>query len=231
MVLDCLVFAYELALPPDALAALFYEHGLVPARLTSPAWATIAGLGSSGATALLTSAFLHAGWAHLAGNMWTLVIFGRAVESWIGPARFAALYAVATVAAGAAQIIASPLSTVPMVGASGAISGVLGAYFLCLSWGRIVIAIPVLFVPFFFEVPAIAYLVLWLATQMVGALGETMAGGLGGGIAWYAHLGGFLAGTLLGPPLFVSATSRRRSSEVHRWTRRHDDRSGSPAST
>jgi membrane associated rhomboid family serine protease len=152
--------------------------------------------------------FLHGGWAHVIGNMWSLWIFGDNVEDVMGGARFVAFYLLTGIVAGLTHVATNGASTVPTVGASGAIAGVLGAYFVMFPRARIVVMLPILFFPFFFELPAVTYLLFWFLTNL---LGGTMAGlGPGDvrGVAWWAHVGGFAAGMLL-HRLFLPAKSQR----------------------
>ena len=192
------VFLYQLTLAEDGLKTLFYLFGVVPARLSDPAWAADVGYASPGWFSFLSSTFLHGGFLHLAFNMWTLWIFGDNVEDRLGRVRFAVFYLASGVAAGAVQWGTDPASTVPTIGASGAIAGVLGAYLLLYPHARILTLIPIVFYPLFVHIPAMAYLGIWFLLQLgsgIQAFGQ--AAGEAGGIAWWAHVGGFLAGLVL----------------------------------
>jgi membrane associated rhomboid family serine protease len=138
--------------------------------------------------------FMHGGVAHVLGNMWFLWIFGRPVEDRLGPVKYLLFYLLAGAAAAVAQVIVDPGATVPMLGASGAISGVLGAYLILFPTAWVLALVPwiVPVVP----VPAVIFLVLWFAFQMWSGLGA-LAAGLDGGVAWWAHAGGFVAGAAL----------------------------------
>jgi len=185
------VFFYELAAP--SLNQLFATYALVPARVTlglengSPLGAL---------TPFLTSMFLHGGWLHLIGNMWYLWIFGDNVEDTLGPVRYILFYFLCGIAAGVAHVLVSPGSAVPTVGASGAIAGVLGGYASLFPRARIVTLIPIVFYFSIVELPALVVLALWFVIQglsgflSLGAAGST-------GVAWGAHVGGFLAGIVL----------------------------------
>jgi len=140
---------------------------------------------------LLTSLFLHGGIAHLLGNMWFLHIFGDNVEDRLGRVRFLIFYFVAGLAASLAQFAVSPGSTVPCVGASGAISGVLGAYALIFPHARVLSVIPLGFFLQLLEIPAYIFLFIWFGLQVVSGLFSSPGEG---GVAWWAHIGGFLAG-------------------------------------
>ena len=141
--------------------------------------------------------FVHAGWAHIAGNMLFLWIFGDNVEDRMGHGRFLVFYLLCGVAAALAQTISVPDSVVPMVGASGAIAGVMGAYFVLYPRSRIVTLIPIFFFFQVVEVPAILFLGIWFLMQFLSGLGSivnSVSGGAMGGIAFWAHVAGFVAG-------------------------------------
>lgn len=187
------VFLYQASLGRKGLARLFFSYGLVPARFSVPGWAARAGLPSLGYLPFLTAIFLHGGLGHLVSNMWSLWLFGDNVEDRLGPGRFLLLYLGAGVAANILQYHTNLASQVPTIGASGAIAGIMGAYFLLYPRARIITLVPVFFYPLFLEIPAFFYLLLWFLTQVFYA-GLQPAGG--GGVAWWAHVGGFLAGLL-----------------------------------
>ena len=186
--LNALVFLWELTFSPAELQVIFFALGFVPARdggWFEPEW--------------VTSMFLHGDWLHLLGNLWTLRIFGDDVEDELGPARFLGFYLLCGVVAALAQGIASAGSLVPTIGASGAIAGVLGAYLFRFPTARVIVLVPFLFLPLVVALPAVTYLAFWLATQLLGGVVGDLGGGAAGGIAWWAHLGGFAAGALLHP--------------------------------
>jgi len=191
------VFLFELTLDPDELEALFYLFGVVPARFTHPAWASRLGLPVDDYWPFLTSMFLHDGWLHVISNMWALWIFGDNVEERMGRLRFLLFYLLTGLAAGLVHWFTNAQSTLPTVGASGAIAGVLGAYFVLFPFARIIVLIPVFFFPFFFELPAVTYLFVWFASQMIGGALSALGPQDVGGIAWWAHLGGFGAGVVV----------------------------------
>ena len=137
--------------------------------------------------------FLHGGWMHLVANMWTLWIFGDNVEDVMGPLRFLLFYVLCGLCALLMHVATNPESTVPVVGASGAIAGVMGAYFFLYPHARVLILVPLFIISFFFEIPAVFYLLLWFVTQVFSGLAD----GGGAGVAWWAHIGGFVAGMLL----------------------------------
>jgi membrane associated rhomboid family serine protease len=177
-----------------SLVASICTLGVVPAEITGQvasgrAFCTAPGLG---APTLLTSIFLHGGWGHLIGNMWFLWVFGNNIEDSMGHLRFVVFYLLTGVAAAAAQIALDPASGVPMVGASGAISGVMGAYIVLYPTVRVDTLVGFWIV----QVPAWVMLGYWLLLQTSGVL---VAGTVGGGVAYGAHLGGFVAGLALIP--------------------------------
>jgi len=198
IVVNVLAFLYELSLG-QRVEGFLMSAAFVPARIGE-------GLPAAMGSALL-SMFLHGGWAHLIGNMLFLWIFGDNVEDRLGHVRFLLFYLLAGYVATFTHAFFSPSSTVPAIGASGAISGVLGAYLFLHPRARIVTVIWFLFFIRFVEIPAIVYLPIWFLLQVfsgVSSLGAAEAAG--GGVAWWAHIGGFVAGPLL---LFLLGGGRR----------------------
>jgi membrane associated rhomboid family serine protease len=157
---------------------------------------------------VLTSMFIHGGLGHVAGNMLYLFIFGPAIEERTGPAHYLSFYLLSGIASAAATIAMAPQSTVPVIGASGAIAGVLGAYFILYPRGSILTFFP----PFFFRLPAVLYLIVWFAAQLFSGIAGGAAGSMGGGVAWWAHVGGFLFGVAAGP-IAVREPERRRAPQ------------------
>jgi membrane associated rhomboid family serine protease len=209
---NVLVFLVELNLGPAGLERLFFSWGIVPLRFTHPRL-------EANYLTLLSSMFLHGGWMHIIGNMWSLWIFGDNVEDRMGRAGFLCFYLLSGLAAGAVHIMTNPISRVPTVGASGAIAGVMGAYLLLFPHSTVVTLVPIFFFMQVIEVPAILFLGFWFLTQLFsGTLSLAAAGAQAGGVAWWAHIGGFVVGFLWSLPL------RRRTSVVRRHRRRwHDD--------
>ncbi len=151
---------------------------------------------------VFTSMFLHGGWLHLIANMWALWLFGDNVEDALGHGRFLVFYLACGVVANIAQSSVDMLSTTPSLGASGAIAGVLGAYLLFYPTARVLTLIPIFIFPWFVELPAVVFLGLWFFAQLSGGLASLGVAGAGaGGIAWWAHVGGFVSGLVLGPLL------------------------------
>ncbi|RUM89868.1 MAG: rhomboid family intramembrane serine protease [Thermodesulfatator sp.] len=196
IVVNAVVFLLEVSLPPPTREVLFHYLGLIPARITHPGWAAAHGFPPGAYLTFLTHLFLHGGWVHFLGNMWTLWIFGDNVEDRLGHLRFLIFYLLCGVAAALTHIFMHPDSTVPTIGASGAISGVLGAYFVMFPLARVIVLVPIFFFPFFLEVPALLYLGYWYLLQVFsGTLSLALPGEIGG-VAWWAHAGGFLTGVL-----------------------------------
>ncbi len=194
---NVLAFGYALLLGPQSVRELFYLFGIVPARFSHPLWAARVGFPAHDYWPFLTSMFLHGGWLHLIGNLWTLWIFGDNVEDRMGPLRFLAFYLVCGLVAGVTHALTNLSSTVPTVGASGAIAGVMGAYFILYPRARVVTLIPILIFPLFLEVPAVVFLSFWFLAQIFSGTLALAASSDVGGIAWWAHGGGFLAGAVL----------------------------------
>jgi membrane associated rhomboid family serine protease len=197
ILINVVVFFFELMLPRQGLERLFYLFGIVPARFTHPEWAAEVGFPLDDYWRILTHQFLHGGWFHIIGNMWALWIFGDNVEDRMGSSRFAIFYLLCGSIAGITQLLTNPDSTVPAVGASGAVAGVLGAYLIYFPTARLIVLLPVFFLPLFFEVPAVLYLVLWFWIQLFSGTAALAGPQEVGGIAWWAHVGGFVAGMLL----------------------------------
>jgi membrane associated rhomboid family serine protease len=188
-----LVFLWQVSLPPPARQAAIYALGFIPAVVLQDARLPDELALVPGTATLLTSMFMHGGWMHLIGNMLYLWIFADNVEDRLGHGRFVAFYLLSGVAAAFAQALPDPGSTIPMVGASGAISGVLGAYLLLYPRAHVLVLIPLGVFSRIVPVPALLVLGLWFALQLVSSLGAPE----GGGVAFRAHAGGFLAGMLL----------------------------------
>ncbi len=185
-------FLWELAQGPRLQESLFL-YGIVPARYTDP---ILSGRFSGAEQWLpfLTSMFLHGGVLHILGNMWFLYIFGDNVEDRVGHFRYLLFYLLCGLLAGLAHLLTNIDSKVPTIGASGAISGVMGAYFLLYPRARILTLIPIIFFFQFIELPAFVFLGYWLLMQLFSA---SLARGDVGGVAWWAHIGGFIAGMIL----------------------------------
>jgi membrane associated rhomboid family serine protease len=194
IVMCVLVFLWQLSFGAQGGQRIVYALGVVPASLLGqgqlpaelslvPPWMTV-----------FTSMFMHGGWMHLIGNMLYLWIFGDNVEDSMGHGRFVVFYLLCGIAAVLAQALPDPSSTIPMVGASGAISGVLGAYLLLYPHARVLVAIPLGFLLHTMRIPAGLVLVLWFGLQLFSS---AMAQPGQGGVAFRAHIGGFIAGMIM----------------------------------
>ena len=195
IVMCVVVFLYEISLPAQRTEAFVYMYGAIPAvvfghvqlpheLMSLPAYGT-----------LISSMFLHGGWMHLIGNMLYLWIFGNNIEDVMGHTKFIIFYGICGVVAALSHAIIDPESTIPMVGASGAISGVLGAYLLLYPKAKVLVLIPLGFFTQLIHVPAAIVLGLWFLMQVFS--GGMSLGHEGGGVAFFAHIGGFIAGMLL----------------------------------
>ncbi len=192
--LNVLVFLHEITLDPVDLNRFIVHYGLVPDRLRT--------------YQLFTSMFIHGGWLHILGNMWFLWVFGRGVEDSIGHTRYLIFYLVCGVASALTNVLATPYSPVPTVGASGAIAGVMGAYLIKFPRARIVTLVPIIIFFTTLDIPAAFLLLYWFAIQFFNGFGSIGGGSqvARGDVAWFAHIGGFIAGMLL---ILVMPTQRR----------------------
>jgi membrane associated rhomboid family serine protease len=188
--LNIFMFLVEVSLGPQA--ELFITAlGVVPARLLA-----VPSLGQ--VLTIFTSMFLHGGWLHLFSNMLALYIFGDNVEDRIGHGRYLVFYLLCGMIAASAHVAFNAASPVPTIGASGAISGVLGAYFILYPKARVITLVPIIILPWIVEIPAIVYLGFWFLSQLLNGTLAIVAGAQAfGGVAFWAHVGGFLAGTIL----------------------------------
>jgi rhomboid family protein len=189
------VFLYELSLGPVGIQQLFFQYGMVPARLQ---FALTAGRGPLTAAVLtmFTSMFLHGGWLHIIGNMWFLWVFGSVVEDRLGRTRYLVFYLICGLGAALTQTFVSWGSHVPTIGASGAISGVMGAYLLLFPGSQVLTLVPLLIIWFTVRLPAILMIGYWFLIQFVSGLASLHVRN-SGGVAFWAHVGGFLLGAAL----------------------------------
>ncbi|MBV9403764.1 MAG: rhomboid family intramembrane serine protease [Acidobacteriaceae bacterium] len=195
IVVNVFCFLYEMA-QPIYLRDRFIEHyALIPDQLRL--------------TTLLTSMFLHGGWLHLIGNMWFLWVFGSHIEDAMGSAKFLVFYLISGVASAAVQFVTSLGSPVPTIGASGAIAGVMGAFLVLYPRVRVVTLIFIIVFVTTIDLPAAFMLIYWFALQLLSGLGSLTSVSQAQNIAWFAHVGGFLAGILL---VRVFQSNRRRYS-------------------
>ncbi len=182
ILLNAVAWLFEITLPPDVLQAFVRFYGVVPAALRP--------------ITFITSMFLHGGWMHVIGNMWYLWIFGDNVEDRLGHGRFIGFYLLCGVVAAFGQIAMDPASELPTIGASGAIAGVMGAYFVLYPRSR-VLTVVFLFIWWeLIELPAILLLGFWFLMQLVSAGAIAVTASTGGGVAFMAHVAGFVAGMI-----------------------------------
>jgi membrane associated rhomboid family serine protease len=183
IVLNAAAWLFELSLPREVLPAFLQAYGVVPAEFSAPT--------------LITSMFLHGSWSHVLGNMWYLWIFGDNVEDRMGHGRFAIFYLLCGIVAAFGQIAFNSQSTLPTIGASGAIAGVMGAYFVLYPRSRVLTVVPP-FIFHVFELPAIVLLGFWFLMQLfsAGTVAITAATHGSGGVAFMAHVAGFLSGVI-----------------------------------
>jgi len=195
IVANIVVFVYQVSLPPRANLALVNAFGDVPAR----AERVLARPGANieiTAVSLVTSMFLHGGILHILGNMLFLWVFGGSVEDRLGHKFYLLFYMLCGIGAGVTHILANWGSRLPSIGASGAISGVMGAYIVLFPFSRILTLVPLLFFFFTVRIPALLVLGIWFAIQFLSGV-NTLGGTNQGGVAWWAHIGGFLLGAVL----------------------------------
>ncbi len=204
--LNIAIYTVQAAASDAATTAILLNFALFPVAVTGDA---VTGGFMPPSLSLVTYMFLHGGWMHVLGNMWFLWIFGDNVEDAMGHGRFLLFYLLCGFAAAFTQVFFEPFSRLPTIGASGAIAGVMGAYFVKFPRARILTLVFILFFVTTFEVPAVLMLAYWFLIQFfngVGSIGYSSASQ--GGVAWFAHVGGFLAGIVL-----VSLLGTRR----HAW--------------
>jgi membrane associated rhomboid family serine protease len=195
IVVNFIVFFYQLTLDPHALQSFILTYSMIPAR-AQLALAHSQYTLAQGFVPLFTSMFLHGGWLHIIGNMWFLWLFGPNVEDRLGHIPYLGFYLVCGLGAGIAQTVFSLGSTIPGLGASGAIAGVLGAYVVFFPSSRILTLVTLFFWWFFARLPAVLFIGLWFAVQFFSGL-SSLGSAQMGGVAWWAHVGGFLLGMLL----------------------------------
>jgi membrane associated rhomboid family serine protease len=174
----------------EAIDQFVYLYGLVPARYSNPYFSSQFTL-SQQLFSFISFMFLHGGFLHLIGNMWTLYIFGDNVEDRLGSFYYLIFYLLSGLVSGLFHLLLNLHSTASTIGASGAVAGVMGAYFLLYPGSRILTLIPIIIIPWFVELPAIFFLGFWFLMQLFNAV---FSSGFGSGIAWWAHIGGFVFG-------------------------------------
>ena len=199
IILNAIAWLFEVSLPQDTLNQFIGTYGVVPAYFSPPT--------------LITSMFLHGSWMHVIGNMWYLWIFGDNVEDRVGHGRFIVFYLLCGTAAAIGQIVMDPTSTLPTIGASGAIAGVMGAYFVLYPQSRVLTLIPLIIFWEVIELPAYILLGFWFVMQLfsAGAIAVTASSHGSGGVAFAAHVAGFVVG-MAGVFVF-------KKRDIGRWER------------
>ena len=182
--LNALAWLFEITMPPEQLSQFIVFYGIVPASFSAPT--------------LVTSMFLHGSWSHVIGNMWYLWIFGDNVEDRLGHGRYIVFYLLCGIVAAYGQIAMDPTSTLPTIGASGAIAGVMGAYFVLYPHSRVLTLVPLIIFWEIVELPALLLLGFWFLMQLfsAGAIAVTSATHGSGGVAFMAHVAGFITGVI-----------------------------------
>ncbi|MEW6401230.1 MAG: rhomboid family intramembrane serine protease [Chloroflexota bacterium] len=186
IIANALIFWYEIRLSPGALRGLVETWGVIPVEFHADLYAEW--------QTLFSSMFLHGGWFHLLSNMWVLFIFGDNVEDRMGGFSYLIFYLLCGLAAALLQAYVLPTSRLPMIGASGAIAGVLGAFMIFFPRARIASLVPILFIFTLVEIPAVLFLIFWFVSQLFSGLMSLE--GASGGVAWWAHIGGFVFGMI-----------------------------------
>lgn len=208
--INCAIFLFQNSLQPAELSQFLVDYALIPARYFMP---TALGIDEPALLDYLpffSNMFLHAGWLHLILNMWTLWLFGPAIEDRLGSGRYLIFYLACGVLASFTHAVFNAHSVVPALGASGAIAGVLGCYLRLFPYARVIVLVPILFLPLFFEIYAFLFVGFWIAVQVLQGVADLFTPATGGGVAWWAHIGGFVAG-LVFAGLMSAPKSRYRS--------------------
>ena len=221
--INSLVFLWMRSLPPRTLNWVLIHAALIPAIYTEPGLARSAGLHASNWWPLLTNTFMHGGWLHLISNMWFLWIFGPSMEARFGRLGYAALYLAGALAASTVHLLTHPDSTEPVIGASGAIAAILGAYAITYPTARVITLILLVFIPLLLPIPALLFAIIWFVLQLMQGSLELLSPNLAPGVAWWAHIGGFGFGALfatvangMGVTSRVTTTTWTRTGGRHR---------------
>lgn len=209
IIVNSVVFVLEARMGAAELNSFLLRFAFIPQRFFE------APLAPDQLATIGVSMFLHGGWLHLIGNMLFLWIFGNNIEDRLGPVGFGLFYLACGIAAALAQALAAPAATIPMVGASGAIAGVLGAYLLLYPRARVVTVIPIFFYIEVAALPAAFVIGFWFVLQLAQGVGSLGVAGAEGGVAWWAHVGGFVAGLIaILPAVVADRWASRRASRL-----------------
>ena len=194
--INVLAFLYSKSLDFREMVYLYHLFGVVPARFFEPEWALWAGYPQTIGWPFVTYMFLHSGWMHIILNMWMLWLFGDNIEDVTGHWQFVVFYLTCGLAAVALHMVFEQTSSLPIIGASGAVGGVMGAYVMLYPHGRVLTLVPIIIIPLILRVPSYLFLGIWFLSQVVsGLMSSNMQAA--SGVAWWAHVGGFLAGMIL----------------------------------
>jgi membrane associated rhomboid family serine protease len=205
--INCLAFLFHDSLSRDELELFLRQFALIPARYSKAFASGETDLDATDILPFFSMMFLHGGWLRLMLNMWTLWLFGPTIEDRMGHARYLAFYLACGLAASVAHVMFNPTSIVPALGASGAIAGLLGCYMRLFPMARVVVVVPILFIPLFFEVYAFVFIGLRFLIQVLQSMMALLLPVASGDVAWCAHVGGFIAGFALSP--FLVRSERR----------------------
>jgi membrane associated rhomboid family serine protease len=219
IIVNGIIFLFEISIPKDTLQMILYLFGLVPARYSYPQWAYIHGLPFDHYLSFLTNMFLHGGWVHIIGNMWFLYLFGSGVEDRLGHGRFLIFYLLSGIAASGLYYVFAVHTKVPVMGASGAIAGVMGAYLVMFPKAKILTLILIFIFPVFVELSAFFYIGFWFLLQLFSGTLSLASQATEGGVAWWGHVGGFIAGVVL-LPFFRSkkgSNRKRYPDEIYNY--------------
>ena len=195
IILNTIIWLYEVALG-EQVSRFVMENGLIPLRFMM-SYKLEGGLLANADFPLFSSMFMHGGWLHVVGNMWFLWIFGDNVEDRLGHIKYLAFYLLCGIGASLAHVMFNTTSQIPTVGASGAISGVLGAYLICYPHARVHTLIIIFYFIRFLEVPAFVFLIIWFIFQLISGTAQLGAAGDTAGVAYWSHMGGFVIGIAL----------------------------------
>jgi membrane associated rhomboid family serine protease len=196
IIVNVIIFIFEVSLGARGLARFAAQYGMVPGYLTAFARGADVPAGRV-FLPFFSSIFLHGGWFHLIGNMWYLWIFGDNVEDRLGHVRFLVFFILCGMLANLAHYVFNASSAVPAIGASGAVAGVLGAYLISYPTARILVVLPIFFFIQFFELPALIVLGFWFFLQFLNGAASIVRSSATGGVAWWAHIGGFIGGIII----------------------------------
>lgn len=197
ILVNLVVFLFELSLTDEELKTFFYGFALVPSKVNADTLGSARTMGLISFMPFFTNMFLHGGWGHFISNMWTLFIFGDNVEDKMGRTKYLIFYVLCGITASTTHYFLNIDSTVPALGASGAISGIMAAYMFLFPTSSIIFLIPVFFIPLFVPISAFIYIAIWFIGQLMSGTFHLVSGSGATGIAFWAHIGGFVGGLLL----------------------------------